>query len=94
MRSFLKLPLLLLLAIFTFPAYAMSLEPVDVPDGIPDHIVGDVGIAVYTSNMHIGTEGTQSLVLPYAYFDYQRLDRKSTRLNSSHTDISRMPSSA
>ena len=26
--------------------------------------------------------------------DVQRLDRKSTRLNSSHTDISRMPSSA
>ena len=25
---------------------------------------------------------------------YKRLDRKSTRLNSSHTDISRMPSSA
>src|ERR1044072_3620027 len=25
---------------------------------------------------------------------YYRLDRKSTRLNSSHTDISRMPSSA
>ena len=25
---------------------------------------------------------------------YQSLDRKSTRLNSSHTDISRMPSSA
>ena len=24
----------------------------------------------------------------------QRIDRKSTRLNSSHTDISRMPSSA
>ena len=24
----------------------------------------------------------------------ERLDRKSTRLNSSHTDISRMPSSA
>ena len=24
----------------------------------------------------------------------QELDRKSTRLNSSHTDISRMPSSA
>ena len=27
-----------------------------------------------------------------SFFD--RLDRKSTRLNSSHTDISRMPSSA
>ena len=26
--------------------------------------------------------------------DIQRRDRKSTRLNSSHTDISRMPSSA
>ena len=25
---------------------------------------------------------------------YQQADRKSTRLNSSHTDISRMPSSA
>ena len=27
-------------------------------------------------------------------FDIANLDRKSTRLNSSHTDISRMPSSA
>ena len=26
--------------------------------------------------------------------EYAVLDRKSTRLNSSHTDISRMPSSA
>ena len=26
--------------------------------------------------------------------EFQKLDRKSTRLNSSHTDISRMPSSA
>jgi outer membrane protein len=42
------------------------------PDGLPDRIVGDIGAAVYTSNLHIGTEGTQSLVLPYAFFDYQR----------------------
>ena len=27
-------------------------------------------------------------------FDSRKSDRKSTRLNSSHTDISRMPSSA
>ena len=27
-------------------------------------------------------------------YEYASLDRKSTRLNSSHTDISRMPSSA
>jgi len=44
----------------------------DVPDGLPDHIVGDIGAAVYTSNLYIGTEGTQSLALPYAFFDYQR----------------------
>ena len=36
-------------------------------------------------------ESSESLnCLPF----YKRLDRKSTRLNSSHTDISRMPSSA
>ena len=29
-----------------------------------------------------------------AYVGYDKLDRKSTRLNSSHTDSSRMPSSA
>ena len=29
-----------------------------------------------------------------AFRGYRGLDRKSTRLNSSHTDISRMPSSA
>ena len=41
-------------------------------DGLPDHVVGDIGAAIYTSNLHIGTEGTQSLALPYAYFDYER----------------------
>ena len=30
----------------------------------------------------------------YLFIKYISLDRKSTRLNSSHTDISRMPSSA
>ena len=30
----------------------------------------------------------------YPNFDLSQIDRKSTRLNSSHTDISRMPSSA
>ena len=38
----------------------------------------------------------QFLVLKELYLDLDRFlsDRKSTRLNSSHTDISRMPSSA
>ena len=30
----------------------------------------------------------------YPYAEHINTDRKSTRLNSSHTDISRMPSSA
>ena len=34
------------------------------------------------------------LVRTEAVSPYSILDRKSTRLNSSHTDISRMPSSA
>ena len=51
------------------PSYALD----DVPDELPDRIVGNIGAAFYTSNLHIGTEGTQSLVLPYAFADYQRL---------------------
>ena len=44
----------------------------DLPDGLPDRIIGDIGVATYSSNLHIGAEGTQSLMLPYAFFDYQR----------------------
>lgn len=53
---------------FSFPC--LSAE--DLPDGIPNRLIGDIGGAVYTSNLHIGAEGTQSLILPYAFFDYQR----------------------
>ena len=44
-----------------------------------------------------GQLGVQSIPTVYAFVNGQPvdgLDRKSTRLNSSHTDISRMPSSA
>jgi len=68
MKLFIKAHAYLLIALLSAPLHAMS----DVPDGLPDRIVGDIGAAVYTSNLHIGTEGTQSLVLPYAFFDYQR----------------------
>ncbi|QWE20601.1 MipA/OmpV family protein [Polynucleobacter sp. AP-Kolm-20A-A1] len=59
---------LIIAASVCIPAHAID----DVPDGLPDRIVGDIGGAIYTSNLHIGTEGTQSLVLPYAFFDYKR----------------------
>ena len=68
MRSLLKILIYLLFAALCMPLYAMD----TVPNRLPDHVVGDIGAAVYTSNLHIGTEGTQSLVLPYAFFDYQR----------------------
>ena len=58
-----------LLLALAAPSFAMDNLP---DDGLPDHIVGDIGAAVYTSNLHIGTEGTQSLALPYAFFDYKR----------------------
>ena len=66
--STVRLAALLITAAVCIPVFAAD----DIPDSLPDHIVGDIGAAVYTSNLHIGTEGTQSLALPYAFFDYQR----------------------
>lgn len=68
MKTIFSIAALLIASTICSVAYAMD----DVPDSLPDHVVGDIGAAVYTSNLHIGTEGTQSLVLPYAFFDYQR----------------------
>ncbi|MBU3620174.1 MipA/OmpV family protein [Polynucleobacter sp. CS-Odin-A6] len=67
-QSNIKFILLLLCVAFIPPCYALD----DIPNGLPDRIVGDIGGAFYSSNLHIGTEGAQSLVLPYAFFDYQR----------------------
>ncbi|WP_114639364.1 MipA/OmpV family protein [Polynucleobacter necessarius] len=69
MKIFSKAWLCLVLGFISLPVHAMDNMP---DDGLPDHIVGDIGAAVYGSNMHIGSEGAQSLVLPYAFFDYQR----------------------
>ena len=49
-----------------------------------------------TNNQTIKSKGyavkaAKEKLIPY---EFERRDRKSTRLNSSHTDISRMPSSA
>jgi outer membrane protein len=72
MKPMFKLLTSLAAITLSITVHAADLEPVDVPNGLPDRIVGDIGAAIYTSNMHIGTEGTQSLVLPYAFFDYKR----------------------
>ncbi len=66
--SIAKFIFLLLFSAFAIPSIAME----DAPAGLPDRIVGDIGAAVYTSNLHIGTQGTQSFILPYVFFDYKR----------------------
>ena len=68
MSAKLRIIMLCALCSVCIPAYS----ELEFPDALPDRIVGDIGVAVYTSNLHIGTEGTQSLPLPYAFFDYQR----------------------
>ncbi|QWE15721.1 MipA/OmpV family protein [Polynucleobacter sp. AP-Nino-20-G2] len=68
MNQIIRILTLFAVCVMSVPAHSEA----EFPDGLPDRIVGDIGAAVYTSNLHIGTEGTQSLVLPYAFFDYQR----------------------
>ena len=53
-------------------------------NGIPN----DLSVTTPIDRLEISTQSLQLVE------HQQRLDRKSTRLNSSHTDISRMPSSA
>ena len=68
MKSIIHIAVLLTAFAACIPAYPMD----DVPNALPDHLVGDVGLAAYTSNLHIGTEGMQSFVLPYAFAEYKR----------------------
>ena len=57
-----------------------------------DGSLGDLGsTAVVPEVDHLGPGGLHD---PSHDVDSSVIDRKSTRLNSSHTDISRMPSSA
>lgn len=64
----LKLALVITCLVLAIPCHAIN----ESLDELPDRIIGDIGVAAYTSNLHIGTEGTQSFVLPYTFFDYQR----------------------
>ena len=69
--------------IFGVPTYAAPLREVVKRKGIDarySHVLTEVRPQL------IGLSATQKPL--------ERIDRKSTRLNSSHTDISRMPSSA
>jgi outer membrane protein len=61
-------------------AYASNSLDADIPNGLPDHIVGDIGAAVYSNNLNIGSLGAQSIVLPYGFFDYQRFAMRIDQL--------------
>ncbi len=54
----------------------------------------DTVIYIYYGNPGASNQQNKTAVWDANYKMVQHLDRKSTRLNSSHTDISRMPSSA
>ena len=58
-------------------------------------VVHDYGVGSYPAVALVQGHATAALALGATRLaDLERADRKSTRLNSSHTDISRMPSSA
>ena len=61
--------------------------PITVPSGVTIDVAGNQ-VTVK------GPNATMTRTLPSGISLSQEGDRKSTRLNSSHTDISRMPSSA
>ena len=84
-------------------------DPVTPPDGAADRVTGAQVIALVDDDRNILTtvsialqaEGFATRVyydgasaLPALLDNPPDLDRKSTRLNSSHTTVSRMPSSA
>ena len=54
----------------------------------------DPGLDEAKSEEMFGNAKTVHPIIKTGFAEFVKADRKSTRLNSSHTDISRMPSSA
>ncbi|CAM3785382.1 outer membrane protein [Polynucleobacter brandtiae] len=89
-----QLPLIFLLLVFPMLSNAMTLEGLDESTTLPNRIVGDIGGAVYSTNLNIGSYGPQTAVLPYGFFDYKRLavriDQiafKTIKLGAGHLEI-------
>jgi outer membrane protein len=80
LKMFKTLILLILISSLSLVYASSSNLDVDIPNGMPDRIVGDVGVAVYSSNLNIGSYGTQSMILPYGFFDYKRFAMRIDQL--------------
>ena len=63
----------------SLPSHAES-PVLDSTKELPDRIIGDVGMAVYSTNLHIGSYGPQTTLLPYGFFDYQRFSMRIDQL--------------
>ena len=50
----------------SLPSHAES-PVLDSTKELPDRIIGDVGMAVYSTNLHIGSYGPQTTLLPYGF---------------------------
>ena len=78
--------------------YRVDRWALPVPGGVPLRAVGYFAAAVLAIVIASGLPGVGELIgmvsPPLRYVVLPLADRKSTRLNSSHTMTSRMPSSA
>lgn len=61
-------------------AYAADTASTESNQALPDHIVGDIGGAIYSTRLNIGNSGMQSVMLPYGFFDYQRFAMRIDQL--------------
>ena len=76
--------------------YVAALAKLDLTDEEKERAKKDLGnIIGYVDTMNqLDTTGIEPMSHVFAYHNVFREDRKSTRLNSSHRSLSRMPSSA
>ncbi len=58
-------------ALLPVPAASLAADG-ETQDGLPDHLQGDVGGAVYANHSPIRGDSNHALLAPYGYFDYER----------------------
>ena len=95
-KHIIRLFVCICLIVLALPAMAQKMRTFKgtVVDESGDPLIGASVKVVGASTPNYKTVATQVGFLENKGFLRRRPDRKSTRLNSSHTDSSRMPSSA